>query len=268
MADSRPIGIFDSGIGGLTVLREIHRLLPHEELVYLGDTARVPYGSKSKETVLRYTKNNIRFLEEQGVKLVVVACNTASAYALPDLVDHKNPPVVGVIEGGVEAAIKVSSGRIGVIGTEATINSNVYQSAIVKTMPEGEVMARACPMFVPLVEEGWVDNQIALAVAKEYLSDFKGKVDSLVLGCTHYPLLKGIIGQVLGEGTRLIDSAEETARLVSRKLDELGLGRQPGGRRAAVRFYVTDSPARSMLIARRMVGNVDIREAEFVDIIF
>jgi len=266
MVDDRPIGIFDSGIGGLTVLKEIHALLPHEELIYLGDTARVPYGGKSKETVLRYTLNNVRFLEAQGVKLVVVACNTASAYALPELLDHDNPPVVGVIEGGVEAAANSNGARIGVIGTEATINSMAYQNAVARLRPGSQVLAKACPMFVPLVEEGWVDNEIALAVAHEYLHEFQGKVDALVLGCTHYPMLKTIISSVLGESTILIDSARETARIVSRTLDRLNMACQPRQNRPRIRFQVTDSPKRSMEVARRMVGQVDIDDAEYVDI--
>ncbi|MDH5637933.1 MAG: glutamate racemase [Nitrospinota bacterium] len=267
MADDRPIGIFDSGIGGLTVLKELHLRFPDEELVYLGDTARVPYGSKSKETVVRYTRNNIDFLEAEGVKLVVVACNTASAYALPELKDHQSPPVVGVIQGGVEAAAKLTGGRIGVIGTEATIISNVYQQALARLSPGVSVKARACPMFVPLVEEGWVDNDIARAVAHRYLSDLRGEVDTLVLGCTHYPMLKGTIKQTLGEGTRLIDSAEETANMVGQKLDRLGMRASSKEKPPKVRFYVTDSPKRSMEVARRMLGQIDIQEAEYVDII-
>ncbi|MDH5511068.1 MAG: glutamate racemase [Nitrospinota bacterium] len=267
MADDRPIGIFDSGIGGLTVLREIHLRFPDEELLYLGDTARVPYGSKSKDTVVRYTRNNIGFLEAEGVKLVVVACNTASAYALPEMKEHKGAPVVGVIQGGVEAAVKITRGRIGVIGTEATINSNAYQNALARFSHGIYVMARACPMFVPLVEEGWVDNDIARAVAHRYLADLRGQVDTLVLGCTHYPMLKETISQTLGEGTRLIDSAEETARMVGLELDRLEMRASEKKKPPRVRFYVTDSPKRSMEVARRMLGQIDVQEAEYVDII-
>jgi glutamate racemase len=266
MADTRPIGVFDSGVGGLTVLKEIRNLLPDEELVYLGDTARVPYGSKSKDTVLRYTLNNLRFLEGEGVKLVVVACNTASAYALPELTGHKNPPVIGVIEGGVEAAA-ASAGRIGVIGTEATIKSMAYQTAIAKFRPGVIVMARACPMFVPLVEEGWTENHVALSVAEEYLYEFKGKIENLVLGCTHYPLLKKVITRVLGDKVRLIDSAQETAHLVAAMLDKMDLRAPARQTRPEVRFFVTDSPQRSMEVARRMLGDVGIRDAEYVDIV-
>ncbi|MDH4182773.1 MAG: glutamate racemase [Nitrospinota bacterium] len=267
MGDNRPIGIFDSGIGGLTVLEEIHRLMPDERICYLGDTARVPYGSKSKETVLRYTLNNVRFLKEAGVKIVVVACNTASAYALPDLEGHDDPPVIGVIEGGVEAASKSLGGKIGVIGTEATIKSNVYQQNLERLRPGAQVKARACPMFVPLVEEGWTGNQIAQAVAEEYLAQFKGTIDTLVLGCTHYPLLKKVIGQVVGEEVRLVDSAQETALLVKKRLEKLNLLCDPTGQRPDIRFFVTDSPKRSMEVARRMLGNIEINEAEFVDIV-
>lgn len=267
MSDTRPIGIFDSGIGGLTVLRAIHELLPYESIVYLGDTARVPYGTKSRETIIRYSVNNARFLLNAGVKMVVVACNTASALALEDVARLTESPVIGVVEGGVTAALKGTPGAIGVIGTEATIRSNKYPSEISRLRPGVKVISKACPLFVALAEEGWTENEVAHAVAKEYLEEFRGKVDSLVLGCTHYPPLKGVIRSVLGESVRLIDSAEETARIVGERLNRLGarsLGSAPG----KITMAVTDSPERSLEVGRRLLGrNLEINGVTLVDIL-
>jgi glutamate racemase len=266
MSDQRPIGIFDSGIGGLTVLRAIHELLPSESIVYLGDTARVPYGTKSRETIVRYSVNNARFLLNEGVKMIVVACNTASAHALEDVARLTNSPVIGVVEGGVIAALKETSGAIGVIGTEATIRSGKYPSEINRLQPGIAVFSKACPLFVALAEEGWTDNEVARAVTKEYLDEFKGKIGALVLGCTHYPPLKGVIRSVLGDGVRLIDSADETARIVGERLDALGI-RAGGVGRGKITMAVTDSPERSLEVGRRLLGrNLEISGVSLVDI--
>jgi len=267
MGDNRPIGIFDSGVGGLTVLRQIHTIAPHESLVYLGDTARVPYGTKSKDTVLRYSRNNIRFLDNLDVKMIVVACNTASAYALPRLSEESAKPVIGVVEGGARAASMVTKGAIGVIGTEATISSGAYTVAITKKAPGSEIFSKACPLFVPLAEEGWADNDIARAVAMKYLGEMKGAIDTLVLGCTHYPPLKKVIGETVGENVNLIDSAEETARIVVDTLKEQNIGRyEKSRRRGSVRLVVTDSPERTLVVAKRMLGDIELDKIELVDI--
>ena len=210
----RPIGVFDSGIGGLTVLKELLAHLPGESFVYFGDTARVPYGTKSGDTVRRFSRENVRLLLERGVKSVVVACNTASAEALQMLQREFDVPIVGVIEPGVRAAVEASgSGRIGVIGTAATVRSGAYQAGIQQLRAGAEVIAAPCPLFVPLAEEGWVDHPVTEMVAREYLQDFKGHgVEAMVLGCTHYPLLKAVIARVMGESVQLVDSAVETAR--------------------------------------------------------
>jgi len=263
MSDPRPIGVFDSGIGGLTVLREIRRALPGESLLYLGDTARVPYGAKSKDTVLRYSLNNMRFLNHHGVKMIVVACNTASAYALPELAASETKPVIGVVEGGVEAAVAVTRGDVGIIGTEATINSRAYPIAIEKRLPECRIHSAACPLFVPLVEEGWTGNAIAKAVAAEYLGRFRGVVDTLVLGCTHYPLLKPVIAGTVGPEVTLIDSAEQTAIVVKRTLEQRGL--ISGETEGEIRIVVTDSPQRNLNIGRRMLGEIEVDHVDLAD---
>lgn len=267
MSDTRPIGIFDSGIGGLTVLRAIHELLPLESIIYLGDTARVPYGTKSRETIIRYSVNNARFLLNAGVKMVVVACNTASAHALEDVVRLTANPVIGVVEGGVIAALKEASNAIGVIGTEATIRSNKYPSEINRLQPGIKVFSKACPLFVALAEEGWTENEVAHAVTKEYLGEFRGKIDALVLGCTHYPPLKGVIRSVLGDNVRLIDSAEETARIVGERLANFDM-RAGGAERGKITMAVTDSPERSLEVGRRLLGrDLEISGVTLVDIV-
>ena len=210
------IGVFDSGIGGLTVLQKIIETLPKENTVYLGDTARAPYGTKSVETVLRYSFENTEFLVQKGVKAVVVACNTSTAIALTRLRDSLSIPVIGVIEPGVRRAIKSTKNKkVGVIGTEATIQSGAYTRALKEADGGVEVYSRACPLFVPLVEEGWTDNDVVEMTVKAYLGSLKQSgIDALILGCTHYPLLKKAIREFIGSGVRLVDSAEETAREV------------------------------------------------------
>lgn len=273
MSDTRPIGIFDSGIGGLTVLCELVKKLPAESFIYLGDTARVPYGTKSKKTVVRYSMNNIAYLLSQNVKMVIVACNTASSYALDVLSQQTSVPVIGVIEGGVEAALLAhKSGAIGVIGTEATIGSGVYEKRLTKTGAELEVTSMACPLFVALAEEGWTENDVAISAAQNYLGKFSGAIDTLVLGCTHYPMLKKVIAKVVGESVTLIDSAEETAKLAAQALADKNLqndfdSRGRAAKKGTIRFIVTDSPQRSTTIGQRMVGNnIQLPEAELIDI--
>ena len=209
-----PVGVFDSGVGGLTVAREIMRHLPNENIVYFGDTARVPYGSKSKDNIIRYSRQIVNFLKTQGVKAIVIACNTASALAL-DVVSAENDiPIIGVIEPGARAALGMTqSKKIGVIGTEATIRSQMYDKIIKSVDEEAEVIGKACPLFVPLVEEGWIYDSVTVEVAERYLSELKGYgIDTLVLGCTHYPLLRSTIGEVMGEQVTLVNPAYETAR--------------------------------------------------------
>ncbi|HEX8160796.1 MAG TPA: glutamate racemase [Pyrinomonadaceae bacterium] len=273
MNTSLPIGIFDSGVGGLTVYRALHDRLPNERFVYLGDTARVPYGTKSLATVERYALENARFLEARGIKLLVVACNTASALALPAIRGGVGVPVVGVIEPGARAVVERSGGgrRVGVIATEATVQSGAYRREIEKLAPSLEVVERACPLFVALAEEGWADSGVARAVAAEYLKDFGGgAVDALVLGCTHYPILRGVIQETVGAGVKLIDSGEATAEGVEGLLDKRRLRRKVDtatGRLFAERarerrlcddldhFYVTDAADRFARVAERFLGS-------------
>lgn len=222
-----PIGIFDSGVGGLTVYRALHERLPRERFVYLGDTARVPYGTKSLQTVERYAIENARFLEAHGIKMLVVACNTASALALPAVGRSVSVPVVGVIEPGAHAVVEASEGRrIGVIATESTVKSGAYSRAIRNLRAEAEVVERACPLFVSLAEEGWAETDVARAVAAEYLGDLRGdSLDALVLGCTHYPILRGVIQETVGARVQLIDSGEATAASVEALLESENLAR-------------------------------------------
>ena len=251
----KSIGIFDSGVGGLTVLKEIIKLLPQEDTIYLGDTARVPYGAKSPETVTRYARQIAAFLVSRDIKMLVVACNTASAVALDCLKDEFPIPVVGVIEPGARRAASVTrSGKVGVIGTEGTIRSSAYAKAIKRMNPEVEVITRACPLFVPLAEEGWVDNDVARLTARTYLTGLKEEgVDTLVLGCTHYPLLKGVISEVMGEGVQLVDSAAETARAVAEILRNRGALR-PAAEKGNNHYFVTDLPASFIRVGNRFLG--------------
>ena len=249
------IGIFDSGVGGLTVLREIIGALPQEDTIYFGDTARVPYGTKSPETVTRYAREITGFLVGRDIKLLVVACNTASAVALPELERLFPIPVVGVIEPGARRAAQMTrSGRIGVIGTAGTIRSSAYTRAIKRFAPQAEVVTRACPLFVPLAEEGWTDNQVARLTAETYLRELKeADVDTLVLGCTHYPLLKPLIADIMGPDVVLVDSAEETARTVAAILDEKGLAR-PAVEKGNHHYFVSDVPASFIRVGNRFLG--------------
>jgi len=256
------IGIFDSGVGGLTVQRAILAALPQADTLYLGDTARVPYGTKSAETVTLYSLRNARFLLEEGIDLLVVACNTASAVALPALRDALPVPVHGVVEPGARAAAAATrSGRIGVIGTPGTVASGAYQAALRAARPGVEVVALACPLFVPLAEEGWTDpaDEVVRGVVARYLSPLRRSgIDTLVLGCTHYPLLKAAIAAEL-PGVTLVDSAETVAAEVAARL---GAAAGPEG---VHRFFVTDAPQRFLAVAGRFLGR-PVEAAEHVDV--
>ncbi|HEX9311009.1 MAG TPA: glutamate racemase [Gemmatimonadaceae bacterium] len=256
MTNSAPIGVFDSGIGGLTVVREMMNQLPNESIIYFGDTARVPYGPKSPDTVLRYSREITSYLQNEGVKAVVVACNTATAHALPALRREFRLPIVGVIEPGARAAASATkTKRVGVIGTAGTIKSRAYEKEIRKLLPDVSLTAQACALFVPLVEEGWVDTEPTRAIARNYLAPLvSAEVDTLVLGCTHYPLMKGVIGNVVGREVRLIDSAHETAREAAEVLRANGLeNRTPDN--ARYRFIASDAPETFLSLGQRFLGS-------------
>ena len=251
---AQPIGVFDSGIGGLTVVRQMQRLLPHEQIIYLGDTARVPYGTKSAETVTRFACEDAAFLMVQGVKALVVACNSASASALPELGERFSLPTFGVILPGAIAANEATrNGHIGVIGTQATIRSGAYERMVGELNRELRVTSQACPLLVPLVEEGWLDHEVTDAVLREYLAPMLvGGVDTLVLGCTHYPLLKESIARVAGPEVALVDSAETCAAFVQRELQWQHLLATEG--EGSVRIHVTDEMERVSEMAGRFLG--------------
>jgi glutamate racemase len=264
--NSHPIGIFDSGIGGLTVAKKIFELLPNESVIYFGDTARYPYGPRSKRIVRNFSFQNTDFLLGKRVKLVVVACNTASAVALDVLIRRYDIPMIGVVEPGARGALKATrNGRIGVIGTVGTINSGAYQKALLRLDPNLTVYASPCPLFASLVEEGYINKQATRLIAHEYLDPLlKKKVDTLVLGCTHYPLLKGVISGVMGRSTELIDSAEETAKEVEGFLKDSLLLRNTK-RKASRRFYVSDVPDRFVQVGEKFL-RAKISEVKRVDI--
>ena len=266
MPNSLPIGIFDSGVGGLTVYRALHDRLPNERFIYLGDTARVPYGTKSMATVERYAIENSRFLASRGIKMLVVACNTASALALPRIRESIGMDVVGVIGPGGRKAVEVTQTRarpkIGVIATEATVASDAYVNAIKRASGDAQVVQAACPLFVPLAEEGWTSEPETYSIAKRYLQPvIDTSPDALVLGCTHYPILKEVIQQTVGENVTLIDSGEATAEEVEKLLNESGLANaeQPPRDRQLCddldNFYVTDAADRFARVAERFLGS-------------
>ncbi|MBK8870574.1 MAG: glutamate racemase [Elusimicrobia bacterium] len=259
MNSQHPIGVFDSGVGGLTVLRALVQLLPRESFIYVGDTARVPYGSKSPEAVKRFSLEIAGFFRRKKVKMMVAACNTASALALPDLRAFMPVSVIGVIEPGARAALaSTRSGRVGVIGTEATVNSRAYEMALKRLDKNVRVFARACPLFVPLVEEGWLNHDVTRRVANAYLKPLlKHKIDALVLGCTHYPLLKSVLGRVAGS-VELIDSADETAKAVRSRLEQDGLLRH-GRRKGRLVYFSSDDPASFARRGSRFMGGPLVR---------
>lgn len=250
-----PIGVFDSGIGGLTVARALFEIIPNENIIYLGDTARLPYGTKSKETVIKYSIEITKFLLHKNVKMIVVACNTASSVALPYLRKISKVPVLGVIKPGCKAALSVTNNyKIGVIGTLGTIQSYAYKTQLHKIEKDAEVFSKACSLFVQLAEDGWTENKIAELIAKEYLSEFKKiNIDTLILGCTHYPILKKVIAKVLGKKIKLIDSGEEAAKEVKRILREKNLlnAQTKAGQH---KFYVTDFQKKFKEISERFLG--------------
>jgi glutamate racemase len=253
--NEKPIGVFDSGIGGLTVVRALLRELPNENIVYFGDTARVPYGPKSPLVVREYAAQDVEFLLSCDVKMVVIACNTVSAVALDVVQKHARMPVVGVILPGASAAVAATTKkRVGVIGTVATVNSNAYTNAIRQIDRQIQVFSQACPLFVPLAEEGWIDHKVTELVAKEYLFPLKlEKIDTLILGCTHYPVLRSAIGSAVDPSVTLIDSGDATAAEVSRALDENAL-RNQSTQRPNLQFFVSDLPSKFTEIGERFLG--------------
>jgi glutamate racemase len=258
---SRPIGIFDSGVGGLTVFREIARVLPHEPLLYLGDSARVPYGTKSPETIIRYSRQAAQHLLARGIKMLVVACNTATAAALPSLVSELPVPVIGVVEPGARAAVDCSSGKIGVIATEGTVKSKAYTKAIKALKPELEVIEAAAPLFVALAEEGWANTHVAREVAEIYLGPLvDAGIDTLVLGCTHYPILRGTIERVVGDAVQIVDSAETTAQWVRERNSAATNSGAP-----EYHFLVTDAEERFRRIAGEFLEH-EIENLELVNL--
>jgi glutamate racemase len=241
-----PIGVFDSGVGGLTVVREIMRQIPNEKIIYFGDTARVPYGSKSKETVTRYSRQIVRFLESQDVKAIVIACNTASAYALPELEKEVGIPIIGVVKPGAKVASETTkNGKIGVIATEGTISSGIYSAYIKEIKKDAKVIGKACPLFVPLVEEGLWEDPVTDEIARRYLTEFTQQdkdIDTLILGCTHYPLIRSTLGRIAGEKVTLVNPAYETARELKELLEQKGLlnDRELGLGDNRYQFFVSD----------------------------
>ncbi len=251
----RPIGIFDSGLGGLTVAKAILKLLPQEDIVYFGDTARVPYGTKSKDSIIRFSLQNADVLMERQVKAIVVACNSSSSYALPALKRYVKVPVLGVIGPGVRKALAMTrSGRVGIVATPATVNSGAYQKQLLKQRSTCKISAQACPLFVPLVEEGWLERGVTVSVAQEYLRPIqKAGVDTLILGCTHYPLLKQTLRGILGPDVFLVDSAQEVALELRSLLEEEGL-LNTARHTSKNLFLVSDGPEHFRRLAEKFLG--------------
>ncbi len=263
--DTRPIGVFDSGVGGLTVVKQVMKVMPHENIVYFGDTARVPYGSKSKEAVTKFSLQNVRFLKTKDVKAIIVACNTASSNSLEAMRQATEIPVFGVVVPGVEAAVKATKNKkVGIIGTAATVRSGAYETMIREANPEIQVFSKACPLFVPLAEEGWTDNDVSRLTAQSYLAELLAKgIDSLVLGCTHYPLLKRCIGTTVGDSVKLVDPAKATARQVMDFLaarGQLNESETEGERR----FYLSDTTDMFGFLCQKALKKR--YEAEIIDI--
>ena len=268
MASTAPIGAFDSGMGGMTVVKELIQQLPNEQIIYYGDTARVPYGDKSKETILTYSRQIMRFLESKGVKAIIVACNTVSAVALEELKSEFDLPVIGVVKPGARAAAEATrNNRIGVIATRATINSGIYKEFLCRTNPKITVFQKACPLFVPLVEEGWTDDEITDLIIHRYLDELvKNDLDSLVLGCTHYPLLKDRIQAAVGDGIRLVNPAFESSKEFKYVLEEKGLLNEKAAPAGEHHFYVSDGAGRFEGFARRILGQACILTESAVSI--
>jgi glutamate racemase len=254
LSRNRPIGVFDSGLGGLTVVKALKKILPYEDIVYLGDTARLPYGTKSAEAIQRFALQDTEFLLGRNVKLVIVACHSASSVALDELQKRHKLPILGVIDPGARAAVEATrNNRIGVIGTGLTIGSGSYERAIRRYRRDVEIVARSTPLFVPLAEEGWLNNDVAYRAAQTYLKPLKAEgIDTLLLGCTHYPLLKRVIARTLGRRIRLVDSAEETALSARALLDDKSLLRRKT--RPSYRFYLSDLSPNFREICSRFLG--------------
>ena len=269
--ERRVVGMFDSGIGGLTVLKATMARLPEESFIYFGDTARLPYGTKSRETVTRFAEEIVAFLERKKLKLLVVACNTVSAYSLERIRQIATVPVVGVIEPGARAAVRTTRNRrVGVIGTRATIQSGAYLESIRSFDPDVRVFSKACPLFVPLVEEGWLNDEVTYRIAERYLGSLLScGIDTLILGCTHYPLIKGVISEVVGKNVTLIDSAEETSKIVENILREQGiLSKSLMGARCEI--YVSDFHLGLRLHIERFLGfeipRIKVVNSEFEEV--
>ncbi|MBN1353224.1 MAG: glutamate racemase [Candidatus Omnitrophica bacterium] len=262
--DRRPIGIFDSGVGGLTVVDKLLRHLPEENIIYFGDTARVPYGNKSKGTVTRFSKEIVTFLLKFRVKLIIIACNTASSLSLETLKRSFKVPFIGVIDPGVEEALEVTgTGRIGIIGTEATVSSEAYKTKILSVDKNSFVLQKSCPLLVPLVENGWLSNKIAYGIVKEYLSPLlKKNIDTLILGCTHYPLLKNTIKKFVGKGVKLVDSSTAAAKYTYRILDKKGLLAR--NMKPYVKFFASDDTKKFKKTARIFLKRkIDVKKIIF-----
>lgn len=264
-----PVGVFDSGVGGLTVAREIMRQIPEERIVYFGDTARVPYGNKSKDTILRYSRQIIRFLRTREVKAIVIACNTASAYALDTVAAESDIPIIGVINAGARTAVQATrNGKIGVIGTEGTIGSGIYTRVMKQLKPDIQVTGKPCPLFVPLVEEGLLHDSVTDEIASRYLSVLKGKyIDTLVLGCTHYPLLRSTLRRLMGENVVLVNPAYETAIELKQLLEERGLERDGAEplQGEKYQFFVSDLAEKFTSFATSILPN-EVKETRKIDI--
>lgn len=265
MSCNAPIGVFDSGIGGLTVAREIMRQIPGETIIYFGDTARVPYGSKSQKTIITYSRQIVKFLQTKNVKAIVIACNTASALALETVAKEVSIPVIGVVKPGAKvASMTTKNGNIGIIGTEGTINSGIYNTYIKELNPEVRVYGKACPLFVPLVEEGWLTDPVTVEVAKRYISSLlEINIDTLVLGCTHYPLIRNIIGSIVGKNVTLVNPAYETAIELKQVLMQAGL--ENAGPHKEHKFYVSDGADKFKRFANTILP-CDVVETEDVNI--
>jgi len=259
--NNAPVGIFDSGLGGLTVMKAVMQLMPREDLVYFGDTARVPYGTKSPASIIKFSRQNADVLIERGVKAIVVACNSSTSYALETLKEHAGIPVIGVIEPGVRRALAMTrNGRIGVIATRATVASRKYQDSLLALNEDVSVVQQACPLFVPLVEEGWYARAVTESIAREYLKPLqRRRVDTLILGCTHYPLLKTVLRRVMGPDVQLVDSAHEVSRDLADELTRQGLAAAPRRRAARYEFLVSDEPEQFQRLARRFLGHEILR---------
>jgi glutamate racemase len=266
MEKEKPIGVFDSGIGGLTVVKRVASTLPKENIVYFGDTARVPYGSKSNSTVIEYALQDAKFLINKNVKAIVVACNTVSSVALNELRNNFNVPIIGMIEPGSKSATaETKNGRIGVIGTRATINNKAYSKEINKMEPNIKVFEKACPLFVPLAEEGWVKHKATYNIAEEYLKELRDlKIDTLVLGCTHYPILTEVIQEVIGKNVKLIDSGIASAEVVNKELDRIDLhtNKYSNGNQD---FFVSDIPVKFKEVAELFLGK-EVNQIQKVDL--